>query len=345
MRIIRLWANCFLLVSLGFTYAFTQENNTLGLFDVLYGETPTEVTINMPLDSVLEGRRTNNYYHGSFSFIGSDGEKISLKLKVRARGRYRRSRCDFPPLKLNFSKSELHRHGWAYYDKFKLVTHCSNAKFTGNSNLIKEYLVYKLYNQISDSSYRVQLLKINYVDTISGKKLIRFGFILEPNHQLEERIQASKFKDFYNMSSDSYDLVNENRQALFQYMIGNEDWNSKTSHNVKIMKPNRGEGAFLVPYDFDFSGLVATDYARPQFELGLKSITDRYFLGYAVGDEILNENISFFISIKGQLLDVVDKCIHLQKHNKKLIKTYINNFYNSLDYLPNIVEQQGRALI
>jgi hypothetical protein len=32
--------------------------------------------------------------------------------------------CGFPPLKLNFNKSELNANGLSKADEYKLVTHC-----------------------------------------------------------------------------------------------------------------------------------------------------------------------------------------------------------------------------
>ena len=62
------------------------------------------------------------------------------------------------------------------------------------------------------------------------------------------------------------------RVALFEYMIGNLDWSVPVRHNIKLIVPKEDSNAiaFPVPYDFDYSGLVKTDYAIPPPELELR---------------------------------------------------------------------------
>ena len=45
------------------------------------------------------------------------------------------------------------------------------------SYLLREYLGYKLYNQITDASYRVQLLRIHYEDESTGEAKKQIGFL------------------------------------------------------------------------------------------------------------------------------------------------------------------------
>ena len=77
------------------------------------------------------------------------------------------------------------------FNKLKLVTHCLENKFEGNENVMKEYLLYKLYNEITPESFRVQFVKITYLDS-KGKlgKIKRFGFIIESKDQLAFRLQG-----------------------------------------------------------------------------------------------------------------------------------------------------------
>ena len=48
----------------------------------------------------------------------------------------------------------------------KLVTHCQS----GNEDIVfKEYLIYKLYNVLTDSSFRVRLIKNQIISIHSSK--------------------------------------------------------------------------------------------------------------------------------------------------------------------------------
>ena len=49
----------------------------------------------------------------------------------------------------------------------KVVTHCNNSKVY-SEYVLKEYLIYKIYNILSPVSFRVRLIRMKYVDT--GRK-------------------------------------------------------------------------------------------------------------------------------------------------------------------------------
>ena len=63
-------------------------------------------------------------------------------------------------------------------------------------------------------------------------------------------------------------------------MIGNTDWNLDKSHNIELIRPASGGAPIPVPYDFDWSGLIAPPYARPNQMLGIGSVKQRLFRGF-----------------------------------------------------------------
>ncbi len=315
------------------------------LFDRLFQEDAVSVTLEVEMDSLLAGRRTNTYHDGFFTYTDASGQEQTLDVKTRVRGRFRRTRCGFPPLKLNFDKDQLRAIGLSEHDKMKLVTHCVDARFTGNVNVLKEYLAYKLYNQLTEESYRVQLVEVNYVEAGSEKVYLkRYGFLIESTSQVEERLQAVECEDCHNLVSDSFNLVSENRQALFQYLIGNEDWSSRSIRNVKLLQKTDTQEALIIPYDFDFSGFVQTDYAIPRLELGVKKVQDRYFLGYATKHHILEENILLFQSSRTAIIQVLENFDYLSKASRNALVEYVEDFYARLHTLPSVVAEQGRDM-
>ncbi len=63
------------------------------------------------------------------------------------------------------------------------------------------------------------------------------------------------------------------RMAIFNYMIGNTDWSVPNQHNVRILSQSNAERpnlGIIVPYDFDYTGLVNADYAVPIEQLGIE---------------------------------------------------------------------------
>lgn len=87
-----------------------------------------------------------------------------LPVDVRLRGKGRLEQCKFPPLRLDFDPAETGESAFAGQDELKLVTHCINST-AGEKNLLEEYLAYRIFNLLSDYSYRVRLLHVSCVDT------------------------------------------------------------------------------------------------------------------------------------------------------------------------------------
>ena len=63
-------------------------------------------------------------------------------------------------------------------------------------------------------------------------------------------------------------------------MIGNTDWSVPNQHNCKVlsgMNIEHSDLGTIVPYDFDYSGLVDADYAVPYEGLALESVRERRY--------------------------------------------------------------------
>ena len=68
-----------------------------------------------------------------------------------------------------------------------MVTHCKS----GNEEyLLKEFLVYKLYNVLTDNSFRVRLVKVDYISTAKNSKYWSYAFLIEPIDMLAERTKS-----------------------------------------------------------------------------------------------------------------------------------------------------------
>ena len=106
----------------------------------------------------------------SFSNKGQDEQTISLFLKTRGSSRLRRRTCKFPPLFLVFEQAQTRGSLFAGQDLLPLTTHCG-AKFVPNDDyVLKEYLAYRIYNLLSDSSVRVRLASIRYRESEKSRR-------------------------------------------------------------------------------------------------------------------------------------------------------------------------------
>jgi len=66
---------------------------------------------------------------------------------------------------------------------------------------------------------------------------------------------------------------------VFEYMIANTDWSVAGLHNIVLTEDTSGT-IYPVPYDFDWSGVISTPYARPDARLPITSVRQRLFRGY-----------------------------------------------------------------
>jgi hypothetical protein len=202
----------------------------------------------------------------------------------------------------------------------------------GNEYLLKEYLTYKIYNQLTDKSLRVRLLKINFVDNAGKHKPVEeFGFLIEGVNEMGKRNACVERKrDIAH--TELTDRKQMTRVALFEYMIGNLDWAVPVRHNIKLIVPKEDSNAraFPVPYDFDYSGLVNTDYAIPPPELGLDDVTIRNYRGFSRTMQELQEVADEFLQKRTSIYKLINAFELLPIKTRKSMIAYLDGFYNTL---------------
>jgi len=314
-----------------FSLAAQDSIPAKSIFSTLQDQEIINVTIETNLDSLINYRKRETYQRAKFTYEDKDGVVITRKMKVKPRGKYRRKVCDFPTIKLNFSKKELKADGMAKYDDYKVVTHCLDDKKESKENVLREYLVYKMYNILSPKSYQVKYVKITYIDS-EGKMntLKRTGFLIEDTGELEDRIGVEVHPE-PKFPIDSFDIEQYNFVALFQYMIGNVDWRATPFvKNAKAMKAEREDKYQLIPYDFDFSGVVNVSYMRVAEHLNQKNNRQRIFLGHIIRQKELKSNFERYEAKKIELLDYISNFDLLPKPSRKSIRKYIESFYEDI---------------
>ena len=299
------------------------------LFDLLEGKNYVSVTISLNLDSLINNRYNEEKIIGIFGFKSAAGKNLSFSVNINLRGKYRRRMCGFPPLKLNFNKSELSDNGLSKADEYKLVTHCLEGE-EGDVNMVKEFLAYQFYQQISPLSYRSKLLKITYQDTKSVDKIVGMAILLEDKSSFEKRHDLSEMKDSFNLPRSNFDDNNFRTHGLFQYLIGNVDWSTAISKNMDIYKSKENGKMFIVPYDFDFSGFVNVSYAVPNKDYNQKKIRDRLLLEADESDSLYQSEIQKFIALKPSFIDLIKKQKGLEMDVKIDLENYIHSFYDNI---------------
>lgn len=303
-----------------------SEAKPPSIFDIISYQDVIKINLSFDLSSLQENRRDSKEYPGLLQFIDQTGEQQSWQVNMSLRGRFRRQRCqEMPPLTIDFSKKELIKAGLAPFDDFKLVTYCMDNDHAAREALIREYITYKLYNQLTDMSFRVQLVKMTIKDTRSGKKTTQMAFLIEDTAQLRDRIGAKKMEDFRVRNKIQFQPYALRMTTLFQYMIGNQDWGLTISKNVKYLR--LADQVIVVPYDFDFSVLVGASYAMPP-ESNEKPLTyGRAYLGFQEDPKDLRVIFNEMLDKRKEMIQVIRKCRFLRATAKKEMEAYLNFFF------------------
>jgi len=305
-----------------------------------------EVILKTDFDSLIKNKKiSKQHYPGTILLKNGNGEPLKMKVKIEPRGRSRRKVCSsMPPLKIDFPKKALKKIGlFPGCDKLKLVTNCNDTE-SSDQVLMKEYWIYNLYNQITPHSFQVFPVKITYVNAnASDERIQRFAFFIESNEELELRLKGQASNGF-GTTPAQIEPTSYHNTLLFQYMIGNLDWDIKVQRNIKLIQPDAGGKPILVPYDFDYSGLVKAPHARLNPDFKQKNIEERFPQGKFPDKATLMATASNFQNLEKNGFKCYMNCTILDKSVKKKMNKYLTSFFRILKdkaYLKELFLAEG----
>ena len=122
---------------------------------------------------------------------------------------------------------------------------------------------------------------------------------------------------------------------FFQYMIGNTDWSGAEMHNMELIR-GPDKRPFTVPFDFDFSGIIDTRYAKPDPSLPIRSVRQRLFRGFCPDQmnrspEDYQAVIDLFKEKKDELYGLWRSQEGLDPDRLEDTLEYLDEFYEILD--------------
>jgi hypothetical protein len=257
-----------------------------------------------------------------------DGAVITEGIKVSVRGKFRKETCYMPGLKLDFhnpTSPKLYK-----LDELKMVCGCSG----GGDNeqlIIKEYLIYKMYNALTSKSLNVRPMKVTFKDANGKRKpYTQFGFLIEDIDNMAKRNNMIEVEGTV-FNTELTDRAQMTIVALFQYMIGNTDWSVPNYHNVKLIGPKGDNMArpTVVPYDFDICGFVDPPYATidEQLQSSISSVRERLYRGFPRSMEELKVAALVFFDSKTQLYALISNNEWLTAKEKTKCASYLDEFY------------------
>lgn len=296
-----------------------------------------DVRIVAPISTVLSERKFEEELPGKFHYTDSAGQAVELDIKIRARGRFRRDNkiCRFPPIRLNFRRSQTKGTLFHKQDKLKVVTHCQRSS-TYEQVILREYTAYRLLNVMTDASYRVRLMRITYVDT-DGKKAddTRMGFFIEHKDRLAKRLNKSVL-DIPKTTSASLNPEYANMISMYHLLIGNTDFSpikgstgDACCHN-HVLFGNENEPVWSIPYDFDQAGLVNAPHAGPNPRFKLRDVRERLYRGRCHRNDQIGASIMKFEEKREAIMQVLGELDVASSGSVRSMTTYVKNFYKIL---------------
>ena len=303
----------------------------------LFSTTDTlDVTISAPWRTLEKNDDNQDPYPAKLEYRDAAGQTVSLELTVERRGITRQDVCSFPPIRLRFEKEAVKGTSFRGQKSIKMVTHCKNSK-RFDQLYILEMLTYRMYNLLTDYSFRVRPLQVTYMDSEKGKSEgMRFAFLIEDDSDVAKRHGLKKVK-LGRIAPQSLDPNQAALLSVFQYMIGNTDWASvrgpdpdECCHNIKLIGPKPltpDDYIIPLPYDFDSAGLIDAHYAVPYPSLGITSVTQRLYRGFCMHNAYLEDARQLMLGQRSAILALIDNEERLTSKSKKKATGYLDDFF------------------
>ena len=310
-----------------------EEDASEEYFSLFEGEDLLEVSLYFDLTKFLKKEERDQTIDGRMILHLGETDSLERKVTVKYRGQSRYERCKYPPARITLKKPLYEGPGSGRIKKIKLVNQCQPGTTYGDY-VIREYLVYRLYSVVTDTSFRARLIRLTYFDTERKRKpLVQYGMLLEPEGLVESRLNLlevnTKAVSMRHMLPTMIDRI-----AIFNYMVSNWDWSVPGQHNISVFSSPifeyAGQG-IPIPYDFDLAGVVNADYAIPLPETGLESNRDRTFLGICRSREVFESELRLFLSKKEEFYSVIENSPYLSRGAKKDITVFLDQFFEQLE--------------
>jgi hypothetical protein len=321
----------FLLLLAGFTVK-SQSSAAIDSIQFFLEEKPVEMTISMDLKFILGEKSDvkNNYIPATVTMKMPDSSSVTEAVRISTRGVVRRKICYMPPLKLNFHNTTSPRLYPLH--SLKLVCGCKTSQ-EYEQYVLKEFLIYKMYNLLSDKSFRVRLAHVTYEDSKGKKKSIsQYAFFVESIEAMAKRNHCKEYKG-ERLAQEQTDRKQMTLVSVFQYMIANTDWAVPVYHNMRLIHTKKDSTAapFAIAYDFDYAGLVNTDYAVAEPKLEIESVTQRLYRGFPRTELELQEVFEVFNQQKTAIYSYINNFDPLSARNKKDMVGYLEDFYKTIN--------------
>jgi len=321
-----------------------QEAPALPLFAAL---APIEITLAVPLRTLINRARRRTEYDGYVEYADANGDPVHLDVEVRTRGNSRLEICRFPPLSVNFKRGQVARTLFEGQNRIKLVTLCRNSD-RYEQYLYLEHLAYLIYGQVTPYGYRTRFATVTYIDTDrDNSETVAPAFFIEHIDSIADRV-GMRASEIPSAGRDLHAPAELTTLTVFQFLIGNTDWSAlggrdpdECCHNADLLMPAQADAPVIaVPYDFDQSGLVDAEYAKPVEQFRTNTVRTRIYRGFCVHNEHLDAVVDRF----GAERDNIERMIEQSELNDEQKAKALDYIREGLDALRNPDDFESQIL-
>ena len=218
---------------------------------------------------------------GSISYLDDHNQKITISVKIRLKGHITLVNCPFPKMELELSRQQTLNTIFEGTKQIDLNTHCAEP----NDSTVEQRLRYSFENHREAVIYRImEILEMptlkarpvimQYFDnTPNVTPIVKSAstyqtFFLEDVSDLRKRLNAKEIRgakseqksmvdpsDKEKLAQYSFTLAEETpnvdysdiaRITLFQYFVGNTDWNSQLFRQIGLEATENTEKIFTI---------------------------------------------------------------------------------------------------
>ncbi len=301
------------------------------IFKELKRDSILAFTLETDFKKLVKKKYEEKYQPVTLKFLNESDQPMTYEAKIRTRGNIRKKVCYYPPLKLKFKKQWLTDQGMdSVFNDLKLVIGCKKGDFYGGL-VLKEFLAYQLYAELTDYHFRTQLVDVTIHDTgDKWKPYVTKAFLIENQDEMAFRFNGRCTKPRVMRSKSIW----EDQLALmtlFNYMIGNTDWAFANSHNVRFVRSREKLSVIPIAYDFDYAGMVNAPYAVHRESIGIEDIKERYFLGNCKHKAAFEKVMPRFLEKKARFYEIVNGFEEMSAKDRKQTISYFDDFFEILE--------------
>jgi hypothetical protein len=308
----------------GKSFAQTEKKPSQSIFEYLTQKEALSIQLTTDLTGLNGSRKSDDYQPA----VLTDANGQKWKVDIKSRGKFRRKSGFFPPIKIKFSKKDLAQAKLAEFNDIRVTLPFYEGQ-SGDDLVVREYIAYRMYEQMTSVSIRARLVKFTLVDShVESWKHEVYAIFMEDDDELCSRLGAHE-EEIYGLHPDSLQASQAALVSAFNYAIGNSDWEVAGIRNVKLLRATTGGKIVLIPYDFDFSGIVNAQYSKPANMSGLKTTKQRFLMADGLNPDQLRKSFQLINKERKNLYKLIDNQ-HLSHASQRDVEDYLDTFFDNL---------------